>query len=54
VNFDLSAELRRQEKVYYTKMAFAYKDEPNVQQQYNGRLAQLKEQAWKNNTNNLG
>ncbi len=47
VNFDLTAELKRQEKVYYTKMAFAYKDEPNVQQQYNGRLAQLKEQKWK-------
>ena len=54
VNFDLSAELKRQEKVYYTKMAFAYKDEPNVQQQYNGRLAQLKEQAWKNNKPNFG
>jgi hypothetical protein len=54
VNFDLTAELKRQEKVYYTKMAFAYKDEPNVQQQYNGRLAQLKEQAWKTNKPNFG
>jgi hypothetical protein len=54
VNFDLPAELKRQEKVYYTKIAFAYKEEPNVQQQYNGRLAQLKEQAWKTNKQNLG
>jgi hypothetical protein len=54
VNFDLPAELKRQEKVYYTKTAFAYKEEPNVQQQYNGRLAQLKEQAWKTNKQNLG
>jgi hypothetical protein len=54
VNFDLTSELKRQEKVYYTKMAFAYKDEPNVQQQYNGRLAQLKEQAWKTNKPNFG
>ena len=54
VNFDLTAELKRQEKVYYTKMAFSYKDEPNVQQQYNGRLAQLKEQAWKTNKPNFG
>jgi hypothetical protein len=54
VNSNLSAELKRQEKQFYTKMAFSYKDEPNVQQQFNGRLAQLKEQAWKNKTNNLG
>ena len=54
VNFDLPAELKRQEKVYYTKTAFAYKEEPNVQQQYNGRLAQLKEQAWKTNKPNFG
>ena len=54
VNFDLTAELKRQEKVYYTKMAFAYKEEPNVQQQYNSRLAQLKEQAWKTNKPNFG
>jgi hypothetical protein len=54
VNFDLTSELKRQEKIYYTKTAFSYKEEPNPQQQYNGRLAQLKEQAWKNNTNKLG
>ncbi len=49
VNNELDLELKKQEKQFYSKMAFAYKDEPNPVQQYNGRLAQLKEEAFKNN-----
>ena len=50
---DRDLELKRQEKEFYTKIAFAYKDEPNVSSQYNGRLAQLKEEVLKSK-NNLG
>jgi hypothetical protein len=50
---DRDLELKRQEKQFYTKISFAYKDEPNVSSQYNGRLAQLKEEVLKSK-NNLG
>lgn len=53
VTNDLMIELKKQEKEHYTKMAFAYKDEPSASSQYNGRLAQLKEEALKSK-NNLG
>ena len=51
---DRDIELLKQEKEHYTKIAFAYKDEPNVSSQYNGRLAQLKEDGLKNIKSKLG
>jgi hypothetical protein len=51
---DRDLELKRQEKQFYTKIAFAFKDDVNVSSQYNGRLAQLKEEVLKTKKNNLG
>lgn len=53
---DRDLELKAQEKQFYTKICFAYKDEPNPSAQYNGRLAQLKEDGLNaiKNKSNLG
>lgn len=45
VDKDLTSELKKQEKIHYTNMAFAFRDEPNASQQLAGRTAQLKQDA---------
>lgn len=55
---DRDIELKKQEKQYYTKLAFMSRDEQSASSMNHGRIAQQKEMVYKNIgknlTNNLG
>ena len=46
INNDLDLEIKKQEKIHYTKLCFNKEESPS--QQLAGRIAQLKEQSFKN------